>query len=250
MTTITTEYEVQIIEAVTENSGSIEIVVDETQVIEVIEKGAKGGKGGKGEQGDAYEFVGGTEGQVWTVLPNNNYGWKETSNTEDSLIGFINQEEVSLSYDNVFKTRVYLLKKENVQGHSIVLNVNGESETYVTVGLFNINQQNVWSEESGRMAFKGETSNKYVVYDKTNNSWVIVDLGYPSIGEIITSSKIILVNDGMLPDSFGEVSIDVNFNLIPKTYFSVCEPNKKYITETNTLIISFAGTSQTGYVVL
>ena len=132
----------------------------------------------------------------------------------------------------------------------IVVNINGESETYTTTGLFCIDEQNIWSDESSRMAFKGDVTNKYVVFDKTTNSWVLSDLGVPTLGEVINANKFQLMNNGILPDSYGDVQIDVKVEDIPTQYFSLCVPVEKYIAETRTLIISFAGTYQTGYVVL
>ncbi len=437
MTTIATEYEVQVIEAVTEDSNTVEIVYSETEFIEVIEKGSKGNKG---DQGDSYEFTGGNLNEVWTVIGENTYGWKDVipevtvdgeSNTdiltgkglestqkdgkveiglsgktdiiefdvnennsprinssfagsevtitqsgaqviirvyfeahdtfetgqtftirtgesyeshlfvvyyskpngtygilypsfsctltrtdegwdteedgrltriaivsdsevvqysdtsndtrgvsgivfdehpavefketdegiqilsvnlnkqaERNTVSFVNKASIEVNYEQAFISKVYLLKKVDVQGHSIVVTINGESEAYVTVGLFSIDQQNLWSEDSYRMCFKGEVSGKGIVYDKYLESWVLVNSGYPDVGEFINSDKTILMNHGMLPESFGNVEIDSRFETIPKTFFAECLPQEEYNTETKTVLISFAGTYQTGYVVL
>jgi len=169
---------------------------------------------------------------------------------ERNLVSFVNKDSVEVNYEQTFVSKVYLLNKENVHGHSIVVNINGESETYTTTGLFCIDEQNIWSDESSRMAFKGDVTNKYVVFDKTTNSWVLSDLGVPTLGEVINANKFQLMNNGLLPDSYGDVQIDVNVENIPTQHFSLCVPVEKYIAETRTLIISFAGTYQTGYVVL
>jgi hypothetical protein len=100
------------------------------------------------------------------------------------------------------------------------------------------------------MAFKAEHSEKYVAYDATINSWVIISDGHLVVSQHITGNKFVLMCSGQLPSSHGSVILDSMIESISRKHFKKCDPIEQYDTDTKTLLISFAGTSQFGFVVL
>jgi hypothetical protein len=169
---------------------------------------------------------------------------------ERTVVFFKDVAALTVGYRQAFVHRVYVLNSEDIQGHSITLTTSGVPETYNNVGLFKVNQHNVWSDDSDRMAFKGEVSGKYVAFDDTNNSWVVLQSGQLVNGQHVTGTRVVLMSSGVLPSSHGNILIDSEIESIPSEHFGECTPIEKYDTDTKTILISFAGTVQFGFVVL
>jgi hypothetical protein len=99
------------------------------------------------------------------------------------------------------------------------------------------------------MAFHNPSSGTYVIFDEVNNTWVLGSLGDHSTGYVDSNPRTLLAAVGTLPASFGNVSIDVNYEYIDPHYFSLCEPEVNH-RENNVIHVSFMGKPQTGFILL
>jgi len=279
----------------------VEVITKSSGVIEVVEKGSQGRPG---PQGEPYSFVGGEYGEVWSVLPEGEYGWRdpesdtkvvvfEDTEAEQYVLGsdevqgieafvyathpavqvrdtdagirtltidlhkkaprtrifFNNVESVELSASSLFNARTYLLDKVHVPEHTVSILQEGVSEEFTTGGLYEIDAQNRWSADSTHMFFVGNDTGRIVVFDRTRDSWVVIQFGNPSVGAVVTSNKIDLMGNGILPSSYGNMTVSGNLEVIPSEYFTKCDPEEVNNTEQNKLIIGFAGTRQSGFIV-
>tara|TARA_R110002020_G_scaffold137064_1_gene305801 strand:- start:416 stop:1597 length:1182 start_codon:yes stop_codon:yes gene_type:complete len=168
---------------------------------------------------------------------------------ERAKVPFINKEFIEADTEQQFVDRVYILGPVNVQDHAIDVAVDGILESYETIGLLKIDSSNQWSSDSKRMAFHNTSSGTYVVFDETNNTWVLGSLGDHSTGYVDLNPRTLLGAVGTLPASFGNVSVDVNYEYIDPHYFSLCEPEVNH-RENNVIHVSFAGKPQTGFILL
>jgi len=138
----------------------------------------------------------------------------------------------------------------NVFEHLITVDINGLTFDFESVGLLKIDSNNQWSANSKRMAFKDNNSANYIVFDETVDAWVLGELGDHSTNYRSSNAKTVLNNKGILPKSFGGVSIDVNFSSIESKHFSKCDPVIEYDTVNKLINVSFLGKPQVGFVVL
>jgi len=191
----------------------------------------------------------GEVGQVWSVLSEGVHGWGERQE-ERQTYSLVNEEYIELEYTEPFSERVYLLGNDNVEGHTIFVTIEDVEESFFSVGMVGIDENNQWYTGSERMGFKSGSSAKYLVFDLSLESWVIGELGDHTIDLRNSGYKFVLSSKGTLPESFANVYVDVNFKAIPSKYFSLCEPEVEYFTEENIIRVSFSGSPQVGFVTL
>lgn len=172
-----------------------------------------------------------------------------TDTQQTSLIPFINENTIEVDYVKAFDTKVLVLNRESVVGYQITIISNNVSEVYTNIGMFYIDIENRWSDKSTRMCFTNGNGS-FLVFDGSRDSWVLTELNYPDIDDLININKFDLMFNGSLPRSYGDVLIDLGFDNIPLEYFKECEPNKRYFNQTNKLTIDFSGTYQSGYIIL
>ena len=127
---------------------------------------------------------------------------------------------------------------------------DGVVSDYQSVGLIKINSDNEWDIKSKRMGFIDTQSASYIVFDETVNSWVHGDMGDHDTGHRSSSAKTVLSSIGILPKSFGNINIDINYDSIESKHFSLCEPKVKHFTDNNVMQVDFSGLPQTGFIIL
>ena len=201
------------------------VTVIETSKVDLVTVSIPGIQGAKGEKGDP------GSGGGRTIQP------------------FVNEHTIQVPYSQGFVGDVFLLVGA-IDGYFISVNVSGSSSYYQSVGLLKIDNSNEWSTDSKRMGFKDDSSANYLVFDETVNAWVLGELGDHSTGYRSDSNKTVLNNDGILPDSFGNVTIDLNFDSIESVHFSKSNPVIEYDTINELINVSFLGKPQVGFLVL
>ena len=201
------------------------VTVIETSKVDLVTVSIPGIQGAKGEKGDP------GSGGGRTIQP------------------FVNEHTIQVPYSQGFVGDVFLLVGA-IDGYFISVNVSGSSSYYQSVGLLKIDNSNEWSTDSKRMGFRDDSSANYLVFDETVNAWVLGELGDHSTGYRSDSNKTVLNNDGILPDSFGNVTIDLNFDSIESVHFSKSNPVIEYDTINELINVSFLGKPQVGFLVL
>ncbi len=162
---------------------------------------------------------------------------------------FVNEHTIQVPYSQGFVGDVFLLTGD-IDGYSIIVDVNGSSSNYQSVGLLKIDENNEWSTDSKRMGFKDDSSANYLVFDETVDAWVLGELGDHTTNYRSASNKTVLNNNGILPGSFGSVTIDLNFDSIESVHFSKSNPEIEYDTVNQLINVSFLGKPQVGFLVL
>jgi len=167
---------------------------------------------------------------------------------------FVNKETTEATYTNPFNMTVFLVEPEDVSTHYIIVNHDNIEEIFTAAGIYSIDENNEWTTSSDRNVFLGVQTGKYIAYDEYSKSWVIGELsnhvslgksnGYDNYGE-----KQVLFNDGILPASFGNCSINQRFDSIPLDNLTTCEPHIRINTNDNKIIVSFAGHSKSGLII-
>ena len=224
--------------------------VIERKAVEIVQIRTPGAQGAKGDDGEAYNFTGGAIGQAWAVLPSGQYGWDDIRRPDKTIVPFINEHLIETTYTDAFNDRVYILSGVDVEGHLISVNNDGIVSDYESVGLIKINNDNEWDIKSKRMGFKDTQSANYVVFDDTVNSWVHGDMGDHDTGYVNSSAKTVLSSIGILPKSYGNINININYDSIESKHFSLCDPKVEHFTNTNVMQVSFSGLPQTGFIIL
>ena len=205
-----------------------QVVTVETKIVELVTievPGIQGAKGDKGDKGDT-----GAAGSR-------------------TIQSFVNQHTIQVPYTQGFVGDVFLLAG-NIEGYLISVEVNGSSSYYESVGLLKIDDGNQWSTDSKRMGFKDQSSAKYIVFDETVDAWVLGELGDHTTNYRSASNKTVLNNNGILPGSFGNVTIDLNFDSIQSVHFIKSNPVIEYDTVNELINVSFLGKPQVGFLVL
>ena len=226
------------------------IEVIEEQGVEIIQVNTPGAQGIQGPPGLDYEYTGGEVGQAWAVLPSGEYGWDDVRRPDREIVPFVNEHLVESQYTEKFSCRVYILGSAEISGHFISVTINEQLFQYENVGMFKIDSDNLWSQSSKRMCFKAVQNNSYIVFDDTVNSWVHGGMGDHSTNHRSNNNKTILSSIGTLPESFGNISIDVNYALIESKHFSLCDPKVEHFTSQNVIQVSFSGLPQVGFIIL
>ena len=201
------------------------VTVIETSKVDLVTVSIPGIQGAKGEKGEP------GSGGGRTIQP------------------FVNEHTIQVPYSQGFVGDVFLLVGE-IGGYFISVDVSGSSSYYQSVGLLKIDSSNEWSTDSKRMGFKDDSSANYLVFDETVNAWVLGELGDHSTGYRSSSNKTVLNNDGILPGSFGNVTVDLNFDSIESVHFSKSNPVIEYDTVNELINVSFLGKPQVGFLVL
>ena len=222
--------------------------VIEKRAVEVVQIATQGAQGAKGEKGDNFEFTGGEAGQAWAVLPSGEYGFDDVRRPDRVKVPFINEESIEAAYTEEFAARVYILDTKDITGHTLTVVIGGENYNYVSVGMVKINSSNQWDTQSKRMAFLHGAS--YIVFDETVDSWVHGELGDHSTGHRSTNNKDVLSSDGIMPNSYGNIGIDINYDSIESKHFSLCDPKVEHFTDENVIQVSFSGVPQVGFIIL
>ena len=224
--------------------------VIERKAVEIVQIRTPGAQGAKGDDGEPYSFTGGAIGQAWAVLPSGQYGWDDIRRPDKTIIPFINEHLIEAPYTEAFNDRVYVLGDREIAGHVITVTINGQSHSYQSIGMFKIDAVNQWSANSKRMAFKDTQSAHYIAFDDTVNSWVHGELGDHFTGYRSSNPKTVLSSSGTLPQSFANITIDINYDSIESKHFSLCEPKVEHFTNTNVMTVSFSGIPQVGFIIL
>mgnify|MGYP006127451013 CR=1 FL=1 len=194
--------------------------------------------------------LGGSITILWVA---NEYIIKEyvkTSNEEVRIHTFVNQSEISVQYYELFELEVFLLNGSVELDHYINLTLGGETDTFVSVGKYELDENNQWSVSGVRNAFKGMVSDKYLVFDNTMNSWILGILIDHTLLTSAGTEKTVLHHTGILPESYGSVTIDNRFEHLPTEYFDKCEPAITFDSEQEVASVSFGGTLQSGFIKL
>ena len=87
---------------------------------------------------------------------------------------------------------------------------------YNSIGVIAIDSNGEWTTQSRRNGYRLDNgTNTYCVYSDSLSSWVLVvaSVDHNHIGSIVGGVPINLYNDGQLPESYGDYSID-NLSLI------------------------------------
>jgi len=192
-------------------------------------------------------------GSITILWLDNEYIIKEyvkTSIQEDKIHTFVNQSEVSVQYYELFQLDVFLLNGSIVLDHYMDLTLDGETDTFVSVGNYELDENNQWSASGVRNAFKGLDSNKYLVFDNTTNSWILGLLSEHTLLTFAGTNKTVLHHTGILPESYGSVTIDNRFEYLSTEYFDRCEPTITFDTEQEVASVSFGATLQSGFIKL
>ena len=112
-------------------------------------------------------------------------------------------------------------------------NFNGH---YNTVGAVCIDSNGEWSVNSDTNAYRlNDGTDTYCVYSDSINGWVLIvtDLDHNNIGSITGGTPINLYNNGQLPDSYGDYTVDNNLDSIESEYFSIADANIDYHTNSD-----------------
>lgn len=173
---------------------------------------------------------------------------------------FIN--EGSLSYDWPDEERrplvdVFILNStQTIEGSSITVTDNAShkySGEYNTVGSVCINSSGNWTVQyCYHNCYKKADENWYVVVNQATQTWQIIEAENPhtSIGEKAANVTVNLGSVKSLPYSFGDYTIDPNFDSIDSLEFLKGEVGVQYDDVNSRVLINFNGANPSGYVVL
>ena len=173
---------------------------------------------------------------------------------------FIN--EGSLSYDWPDEDRRPLVEvqvlntMQSINNSSVTVTDNDThrySGTYNTVGTVAINSSGNWAVQYVyHNAYKKTDQDWYVVFNQGNATWQIIEAVNPhtSVGEQAASITVQLGGQTSLPASFGDYTIDPNFDNIDSLEMISAEVPVQYDDVNSRVLINFNGAKPSGYVVL
>lgn len=172
---------------------------------------------------------------------------------------FIN--EGSLSYDWVSPDRRPLVSvqvlntSQTINNSSVTVTDNDThaySGTYNTVGSVCIDFDGTWTVKSYHNAYKHPTLDNYVVFNLSNQTWQIIESANPhtSIGDIAASVTVQLGGRSSLPQSFGDYTIDPNFDGIDSLEFVSADVPISYDDTNHRVLLDFGDAKPSGFVVL
>ena len=156
---------------------------------------------------------------------------------------FINESTVNIDYPLNVNGEQYrpqnivvtVLDTQNlISGLNVtVTSADSFNGYYNTVGAISIDGSGEWSADSRTNAYRlNDGTNTYCVYSDSLNGWVLIvtDLDHNNIGSITGGTPINLYNDGQLPDSYGDYTIDNNLDSVESEYFSIADADIDYHT--------------------
>ncbi|AUR86337.1 coil containing protein [Vibrio phage 1.084.O._10N.261.49.F5] len=173
---------------------------------------------------------------------------------------FINEGD--LSYDWPDETRRPLVEvgvlntTQTINNSSVTVTDNDThrySGTYNTVGSIAINTSGDWTNQyTYHNCYKHVSESYYVVFNQGNVSWQLIESANPhtSIGSHAASVTVQLGGQTSLPESFGNYTIDPNFDNIDSLEFLSAEVPIQYDDVNSRVLINFNGAKPSGYVVL
>ncbi len=183
----------------------------------------------------------------------------ELNLTKPIIHYFINEGE--LSYDWVSEDRrpvvsVQVLDtSQTINNSSITVTDNDThiySGTYNAVGSVCIDVDGNWTVHSYHNAYKHSSLDNYVVFNLSNETWQIIESAnlHTSIGEIAASVTAQLGGRSSLPESFGNFTIDPNFDGINSLEFTSADVPVSYDDINRRVLIDFGRSKPSGFVVL
>jgi hypothetical protein len=104
---------------------------------------------------------------------------------------------------------------------------------YNSIGVIAIDSNGEWTTHSRRNGYRlNDGTNTYCVYSDSLNSWVLLaaSVDHNHIGSIAGGVPINLYNDGQLPESYGNYSLDNNLDSIESEYFTKADVDIDYHT--------------------
>lgn len=133
-----------------------------------------------------------------------------------------NAEIMILDTDNLISDlNITVTSSDSYDGH------------YNSIGVIAIDSNGEWTTQSRRNGYRlDDGTNTYCVYSDSISSWVLVvaSVDHNHIGSIVGGVPINLYNDGQLPESYGDYSIDNNLDSIESEYFTKADVDIDYHT--------------------
>ena len=122
---------------------------------------------------------------------------------------------------------------------------------YNTVGAICVSN-GIWSTNSFHNAYKHESENRYVVFSHDSLRWlaIVAKNLHTSIGAQAIESQVTLGERSQLPMSYGNYTINVNFDDINSLEFVPADTKKTYDDVNKQVVIDFNGARPSGRVVL
>ena len=142
-----------------------------------------------------------------------------------SFAKFINKSTVTVDYPldangeqyRPVNAAVMILDTDNLISDLNITVTSSDSYDghYNSIGVIAIDSNGEWTTQSRRNGYRlDDGTNTYCVYSDSLNSWVLVvaSVDHNHIGSIVGGVPINLYNDGQLPESYGDYSIDNNLD--------------------------------------
>ena len=145
---------------------------------------------------------------------------------------------------------------QTINGSSVTVTDNDThkySGTYNTVGTVAINSSGVWAVAYVyHNAYKHPTEPWYVVFNQGTARWQLIVAANPhtDVGSIAATSAISLGEKSSLPESYGDYTIDPNFDDIDSLEFINAQVPVQYDDINSRVLIDFNGARPSGYLVL
>lgn len=159
---------------------------------------------------------------------------------------FINESTVNVDYPinadgNQYRPQNVVVTVLDTDNLISELNINvtssdGYSGHYNSVGSISIDSSGQWSTESRRNAYRlDDGTNTYCVFSDSLNAWVLIvsDVDHNHTGSSTGGVPVNLYNDGQLPSSHGDYSIENNLDSIDSEYFTQADVDIDYHTNSD-----------------
>ena len=159
---------------------------------------------------------------------------------------FINESTVNVDYPtsasgNQYRPQNVVVTVLDTDNLISELNINvissdGYSGHYNSVGSISIDASGQWSTESRRNAYRlDDGTNTYCVFSGSLNAWVLIvtDVDHNHTGSSTGGVPVNLYNDGQLPESHGDYSIENNLDSIDSEYFTQADVDIDYHTNSD-----------------
>jgi len=177
---------------------------------------------------------------------------------------FINESTVNVDYPtnadgNQYRPQNVVVTVLDTDNLISELNINVTSSDnytghYNSVGSISIDASGQWSTESRRNAYRlDDGTNTYCVFSDSLNAWVLIvtDVDHNHTGSSTGGVPVNLYNDGQLPDSHGDYSIENNLDSIESEYFTQADVDIDYHTNSDSnsyFVVKFGNAKPAGIV--